>query len=224
MSDINTHLKALENDIEQAIRSTRRRNAVTVLLALISVGLIGYWLYYAHTKFSAVDPDFAADYAQAQLTDYLPQAGADLEVSLKSYAPQFIGEAENRLNAIPDRFADEMESEMKTQTEAAAPQIEDELSKSIKTAIEQASTSAKGSDDVARFKSMLDALSIVYRDESMHLVDQVHDMYAKQGSDILAYIQLLSANKNLDRRQQLHREMLQSFLLVAQQHSASTAQ
>ncbi len=89
----------------------------------------------------------------------------------------------------------------------------------MKTAIEQASANAKGSDDVAKFKSMLDALSIVYRDQSIQLVDQVHEMYTKNGSDILAYIQLLSQNKNLDRRQQLHREMLQSFLLVAQQHS-----
>ncbi len=112
-----------------------------------------------------------------------------------------------------------MEGEMKKQSEDAAPKIEDELYQSMKTAIQQASVNAKGSDDTAKFKSMLDALSIVYRDQSIQLVDQVHDMYNKNGSDILAYIQLLSQNKNLDRRQQLHREMLQSFLLVAQQHT-----
>ncbi len=96
MSDINTHLKALDADIEQAIRSTRRRNTITMLLSLISVGLIGYWLYYAHTQFSSIDPNFAADYAKGQLIDYLPQAGTDLESSLKSYAPQLINDAETR--------------------------------------------------------------------------------------------------------------------------------
>src|SRR5947209_9631657 len=113
---------------------------------------------------------------------------------------------------------------MKAEGEASAPQIEEELYKSMKAAIDQAQTNAKGGDDAARFKSTLDALGLVYRDESIHLVDQVHDMYVKQGSDILAYIQLLSANKNLDRLQQLHREMLQSFLLVASHKSWSTGQ
>ncbi len=224
MSDVRTELQALEREIEQAVTSTRRRNAASVVLCLASVVLTGGWLYYAHTRFAAVDPNFAADYAQAQLTEYMPQAGADLEVSLKAYAPQLVDELEGRVEKVPDRFADELESRMKGELDAAAPQIEDGLYKSLHAAMEQDQPKAlKGKDDVERFKSMLDALADTYRDESIKLTDQLQAEYAKNGSDLLAYIQRLSENKNLTRREQLHRDMLQSFLVVAKQTASASA-
>jgi hypothetical protein len=218
-----SELQALRNDIDHAISSSRRKNAISLILCVVSVGLIAYWLYYAHTKFAAVDPNFAADYAQSQLTDYMPQAGTDLEASLKSYAPQFISQVESRLQVLPDRFADELKTRTQSQLDAAAPQIQDELYKSLKAGLDQAKANvkpgAKGADDSARFQSMLDALADTYRDESIKLVDQVHSKYTANGSDIVAYIQVLANNKNLDRREQLHRDMLQNFLVIAKQRA-----
>jgi hypothetical protein len=224
MSDVRTELQALEHEIEQAVTSTRRRNAASVVLCLASVVLTGGWLYYAHTRFAAVDPNFAADYAQAQITQYMPQAGEDLEVSLKAYAPQFVEDLGGRLGTVPDRFADELDSRMKAELDAAAPQIEDGLYKSLHAALEQDGSKAKGTDDVERFKSTLDALADTYRDESIKLVDQLQAEYAKNGSDLLAYIQRLADNKDLNRREELHRDMLQSFLAVAKQTATASAQ
>lgn len=223
MSDTRTELQALDREIEQAVTSTRRRNAISAILSVASIGLIGFWLYHAHTRFAAVDPNFAADYAQAQLTDYMPQAGADLEGSLKTYAPQLVADLGDRLRNVPDRFADELESRMKAELDAAAPQMEEELYKSLHTALDDAKSHAKGGDDVERFKSTLDALADTYRDESIKLTDQLRAEYAKNGSDLLAYIQFLAENKNLDRRQELHREILQSFLVVAKHTATASA-
>jgi hypothetical protein len=186
--------------------------------------LVGYWLSYAHTRFAAVDPNFAADYAQAQLTEYGPQAGADLEVSLKSYAPQLIDDLETRLQSVPDRFADEIESQTKAQLDAASPRLEHELSQSLHVALGQADANLKGKDDAERFKSLLTALADTYRDESIKLTDQLHTTYVKNGTDLLSYIQRLAANQGLNHREQLHREMLQSFLVLAKQTATASAQ
>jgi hypothetical protein len=215
-----SEIEALENDIDQAIRSTRRRNTISLVLSLLAVLLIAFWLYSAHRKFAAVDPNFAADYAQGRLTEYLPQAGADLEATLIANAPQFIDHAEARLQALPDRFADELNARTRAQLRAATPQIENDIYKSLKTALDQAKGNPpKGQDDLARFKALLDQLADVYRTESIKLIDQIRNVHAKNGSDIVAYIKLLGENKNLDRRQQLHRDMLQQFFVIAREQA-----
>ena len=214
-----SEIQALENDIDQAIRATRRRNTISLVLSLIGVLLIAYWLYSAHRQFAAVDPEFAADYAQARLTEYLPQAGSDLEATLVANAPQMIGHVEARIQALPDRFADELNTRARTELEKARPQMEEDLFKSMKTALDQAKGAPKGQDDAARFKALLDTLADAYRDESVKLVEQVRAVHAKHGSDILAYIKLLGENKNLDRRQQLHRQMLQQFFVIAREQA-----
>jgi hypothetical protein len=214
-----TEIQSLENDIDHAIRATRRRNAVSTFLSLVAVVLIAYWLWYAHRQFAAVDPNFAADYAQARFTEYLPQAGTDLEASLIANAPNVIDHAETRLQALPDRFADELNARTRAELRAAAPQIETEIYQSMKTALAQAKASPKGQDDTARFKALLDQLADAYRDESIKLVEQIRQVHAKNGSDILAYIKLLGENKNLDRRQQLHRDMLQQFFVIAREQA-----
>ncbi|HZZ42073.1 MAG TPA: hypothetical protein VFE58_03985 [Tepidisphaeraceae bacterium] len=222
MSNINNELKVLEREIDGAIRTTKQRNVKSAVLCVLSAGLIAGWLYHAHTRFAAVDPGFAADYAQAQLTSYMPQAGTDLEGSLKAYAPQFVGDLSKRLEQVPDQFADELDSRMKAELNAAGPQIEGELYKSLKTALAD-QKGIKGGDDVARFKSMLGALAETYEKESIQWSDQLHSEYTKNGSDLLAYVQTLAENKNLNRHQQLQREMLQSFLVAAKQTDEASA-
>ena len=216
-------ISALESDITSALRSTRRRNAISLLLSVVGVGLVAFWLYYAHVNFVAVDPNFAADYAQARLVEYLPQAGTDLEAALIDHAPQFIDQAESRLQALPDRFADELNSRTRAELRAATPNIESEIYQSMQAALLQAKSAPKGADDAARFKALLDQLADAYRDESMKLIDQLHQAHTQSGSDVVAYIKVLGENKNLDRRQQLHRDMLQQFFVIATKRAANTA-
>jgi hypothetical protein len=212
-------LRTLETEIDHAVRSTHRANVIGLFLFVAAILLVGFWLYYAYRQFAAVDPKFAAGYAQARLTDYLPQAGTDLQASLIDNAPRFIAQVESRVQALPDRFADELNSRTRAELRQAEPQMTDEIYKSMRTALEQSKDSAKGPDDAARFKSLLDALADAYREESVKLVDQVRATHAKNGSDVVEYIKLLGENKNLDRRQQLHRDMLQQFFIVAQKQA-----
>jgi len=219
MNTTATELRTLDDEIDHAVRAAHRANAVGLFLFVASLLMVGFWLYYAYRQFSAVDPKFAAGYAQSRLVDYLPQAGTDLQATLIANAPQFIAQAEARVQALPDRFADELNSRTRAELRQASPQMEDELYKSMRTALDQSKDSAKGPDDAARFKSLLDALADAYRDESVKLVDQVRATHAKNGSDVVEYIKLLGENKNLDRRQQLHRDMLQQFFIVAQKQA-----
>jgi hypothetical protein len=209
-------IASLESDINDALRVTRRRNAVSLIFSLVGVVLAVVWLYHAYINLVAVDPEFAADYAQARLVEYLPQAGTDLEAALIANAPQFIDQAESRLQALPDRFGDELNARTRAELRAATPQIETDIYKSMQAALDQAKAAPKGADDAARFKALLDQLADAYRDGSIKLIDQVHYTHTQNGSDVVAYIKLLGDNKNLDRRQQLHRDMLQQFFVVAQ--------
>src|SRR5947209_16901546 len=94
-------LDGLETQISAAVRGSRTRNFVTLLLSILSIVLVGFWLYYAHLKFSQVNPDFAADLVQGYIEQNLPSATSQLEASLKQNAPSVIGEGEKQLHAMP---------------------------------------------------------------------------------------------------------------------------
>src|SRR5262249_12199818 len=137
-----SEIQALEQDIRHAAASVRRRNLLSVFLSLLSMAGIAYWLYYAHTKFAAVTPDFAATYAQGQLTDYLPQASTEPEGRLSSNAPKSSDRADQRLKTAPARFADELDPRPTAELDKEMPEIQDRLYNTLKQGLEQAKATA----------------------------------------------------------------------------------
>ena len=75
-------IAALEKDMNDALRATRRRNSISLLLSVVGVALVAFWLYHAHTSFVAVDPNFAADYVKDR--DFTRRPTRDLHGARKT--------------------------------------------------------------------------------------------------------------------------------------------
>ena len=68
LKTIAAKLDGLDAKVASAIRGSRTRNMLTLIAGVVSVLLIGYWLAYAHTRFtSEVNPDLMASLGQSYL-------------------------------------------------------------------------------------------------------------------------------------------------------------
>ena len=58
--DVARRLDALDETLDRAVRAARRRNLITLVLAIISLCLIAYYLRYAHREFAGWDAEQVA--------------------------------------------------------------------------------------------------------------------------------------------------------------------
>jgi hypothetical protein len=221
-------LRALESALDNAVRGARRRNMLSILISLFALVAIGYWLWYAHGRFSReATPETFAGAASGQLHDYMPAASLELEKQLKERAPDMVEQGVKRLRAAPDQFADQLNSEAAKRMDADMPKLENALYEHLAVTVKQARATAdeanpKGTDE-QKFKAMLDALAVTYEQESTKLLTNAYDTYTSHAREILAYLEHLADGKNLDRRDELHRDLVRSVLGLLAQHKDKTA-
>lgn len=225
MSDSNStnNMIQLSSEMDRALAGAKTGAILTILLTVISTGLVGFYLKYAHDEFvnKYGTPEFAMDQlvatAQTQLKEYTP----DLKKQVLNFAPQALDFAEQRLTEIPDEFADRLMSQTRQELDKLMPRVEEELYKSLKTGLDQARAERGASvSDEAYLKQTIEALGLTYENESVKLIDDLRSRYTKGGADILAYLDFLAENKGLDHKQSLQRQALTTFLTIASRTKA----
>jgi exonuclease VII large subunit len=208
----------LSSEMDRSLAGARTGAILTLVLTVVSLGLMGFWLKYAHDEFVGKygTPEFAMDQlvvtASTQLKEYTPE----LKKQVLDYAPTALDYAEQRLQEIPDRFADDLMSRTKQELDTLTPKLEEELYKSLKTALADARAQRKPNvSDETYIKQTVDALANTYEGESIKLIDDLRGKYTKGGADVLAYLEFLADNKGLDHKQSLQRQALTTFLTIA---------
>jgi hypothetical protein len=221
-------LRALETALNDAVRRGKWRNTISVFVSVVALALIGYWLWYAHGRFSReATPETFAGAASVQLHDYMPTASVELEKQLKDRAPDMVEKGVDHLRAMPGQFANQLNSEVTQRMDEDMPKLEEALYEHLSTAVKKARATAdqanpNGTDD-QKFKAMLDALAVSYEQESSKLLTDTYDTYTSHAREIVAYLEHLADGKNLDRRDELHRDLVRSVLGLLAQHKDKTA-
>jgi hypothetical protein len=215
-------LDALDQRVAALMRSSQRRDTFTLIIGVVSTLLIGYWLYYAHGRFSnEVTPQLVAAVAQQYIQDYLPSASAQLQDSMEANAPHVIDEGEKQLQAVPARLDDAFRTQVRSALDEEMPTVEDRLYLSMKNGLtearETADASNAGKTDEERFRGMLRALAVVYGNETIRFVDQTHADYVKNSGDIINGLNLLAEGKNLSPQQQTQRNLIRDLLILARE-------
>ena len=224
----NRRLDALSAHLERSVRSARRRNVITLVLAIISLALIGYYLFVAHREFTKWDAEVVADYGQARLIDALPGAAQDLKKSLREQAPNVIDAGEQELRQMPDRLVETLQREVEQRLAERAPEAEERLYQTLLASIDEADkqvSAAAGEkrDDEERFKAMLDVLVHAYGTETSKLLENVHERYKTGATDIIGYLDLLAEGEQLTPQQESQRTMIRTFLILARERHEDSA-
>src|SRR5258708_4964289 len=221
LQSIAAKLDALDASVASVVRGARVRNFFLVVIAVVSVMLIGFWLAYAHTRFSSeVNPDLVADLGQKYLEDYIPSAAAQLEMSLKENAPSVVAEGEKRLRALPVRLDDQFRADARREIEARMPEVQDRLYVTLKAGIADAQSQVRkspGEDDAARFRNLAESLATLYRSETRNFADDTYARYTKSSGDILNGLNMLAEARNLTPQQKTQRNLIRDFLILARE-------
>jgi hypothetical protein len=219
LRSIATRLDALDATVAGVVKSSRVRNFFTAVIAVVSVMLIGYWLTYAHLKFtSEVNPELVASLGQKYLDEYLPNAAAQLETTMKGNAPAVVGEGEKRLKALPVRLDDQFRGQARDAIAAKMPEVQERLYQSLKAGLADATAQVKkspGEDDAAKFRNLAESLAVLYRSEAMKFTDETYSQYTRGAGDIMNGLNMLAEDKNLTPQQKTQRNLVRDFLVLA---------
>lgn len=212
----NSELMELKREMDRALASARVGTVLVVLVSVVSIAVIGYWLNYAHTRFSEVTPEFAVNAGVAKFQEALPTLVPQLSKQAIDAAPKVLDEVEARLTAIPDEFADMLVRRTGEELDRLLPEVERELLASLRAALDRAAAErAPGVDDEAQVKAVLQVLVDTYAEGTRDLVRELRQRYTATGGDILAYLEFLADNRGLNREQMLQRQALVTFLTIA---------
>lgn len=212
----NNQLAGLNADLDKAIANARTTTLGIIFLSVVSIGVVGYWLNKAKSDIVAFDAPTIANYGVATVQQALPELTPQFTQRAVEFAPELFDRAERELMAMPDKFADDLLTRAGSELDKITPELENELYASLKTALGSATASRKpGETDEQQVKSVIDTLATAYETESTKLIDTLHARYLKSGLDVLAYLEFLADNKGLDRRQELERQSLVTFLTIA---------
>lgn len=203
-------------DLDAAITSAKRKNLTSFVLSLVIVGGLGYWLFGAYKQITSFDATTAVQFASGELQAALPEAGRTIEQQLIAAGPDVATRLENRLMKLPDQFADDLIKYTDEELTRLTPQVEEDLYQALKSALAQAQLNLPpGTTDEQRFTALIDTLADVYATRSAALVTDVRTKYSTSSADLYTYLDFIATGQQLDRRQQFHRDMIETFLALA---------
>lgn len=207
-------------DLDAAITSAKRKNVTSFILSLVIVGGLGYWLFGAYKQITSFDAATAVQFASGELQAALPEAGRTIEQQLIAAGPTVATQLENRLMKLPDQFADDLVKYTDEELARITPQVEEDLYQALKSALAHAQLNSQlnlppGTTDEQKFTALIDVLADVYAARSAALVTEVRTKYATSSADLYTYLDFIATGQQLDRRQQFHRDMIETFLALA---------
>jgi hypothetical protein len=219
-------LDSLDAKLASAISGARARNFITLLLATVSAILIGFWLFYAHERFSSeVNPDLVASVMQQYIDENLPAASVQLESSLKNNAPSVVNEGEKQFRGLPARLQDQFHQSAVKALDSEMPELQTRLTATLRDGLEASRaqvSQVQGESDEARFRELARSLASLYGTETIKLVDDVNVRYTKASGDIVTGLNMLAEGKNLTSEQKTQRNLVRDFLVMAKEAAAGS--
>jgi hypothetical protein len=212
-------LSRLEAQLDDAVLSARHKSIASVFVTIVVIALVACYLWFGYTKYSTIDPTFAAEYAHGQVSSFLPTAAQELQENLKTDAPRAVDNLQAQAQDLPGQFADELKTSADAEMDKQMPVVQQSLYQAMKDKLVPA-PGASGQGDQAAFQAQLDTLTLVYKDETIKLADQVHSDYVSASGDPLTTLQTLADNKNLTPREQIERQLLRDGLTLKRFYDA----
>ena len=226
-TDSNENLAALEQrlntlraELQENLRLMKKRaGRIGVLMTLLVLIVAGYWSYI-YIRTSDINADVAADMAYRRTLAYVNSAPPVLSKALRDQAPAVFDYAEVQILAAPAKVAASIRDAAIRHTQFVLDQSEPRINQVLVDAIAHAKTATEQAGFDGKDPAQLDKITGVIADQIRTDVkkslDQVYSEYVRQAQDAVTYLEKVAAGKDLDQRQQHLRQVIVSFLAVAE--------
>lgn len=220
LASLEQRIKTLRAELQENLRQMKKRAGRTsLMMTLIVLVVAGYWTYI-YGQASKVNADSAADMAYIRTVEYIKTAPPVVSKALRDQAPGIFDYAELQVLQAPAKVAASISDAAMKQTQIVLDQSEPRINQVLTDAVTQAkvATDKVGFDgkDPAQLVKITDVIAEQIRTDAKKALDQVYADYVRQAQDAVAYLEKVAAGKDLDQRQQHLRQVMISFLAVAE--------
>ncbi len=220
LAALEQRLNTLRAELHENLRLMKKRaGRVGVLMTLLVLIVAGYWSYI-YVRTSDINADVAADLAYRSTLEYVNNAPPSVSKALRDQAPGVFDYAEVQILAAPAKVAASIRDSAIHHTQLVLDQAEPRINQVLVDAITHAKTATEKAGFDGKDPAQLDKITGVIADQIRTDVktslDQVYNEYVRQAQDAVAYLEKVAAGKDLDPRQQHLRQVIVSFLAVAE--------
>lgn len=223
-NSLENRVRLLHSEVRQirdgAERKTRR---MTILMAVLIIIIAGYW-FYIYQQMSLVNAETVTQMAYQRTVEYVHTAQPEVAKALKARAPEVFDYAEAQLMHAPEALSGYLRQAALEKTQTVLDNSEPAISKVIVEALQRSRDAmiASGADpkDPVQIERTIDKMAERIDSEVKAGFDKVYADYNGKADEVVSYLNTLAEGKNLDPRQQHLRNVIVSFLAVAEKRKA----
>lgn len=227
MSENTQNLKALEAQLNslrseldsQIVLVQKRSRLMIIVFGILFIAMCGY-LTFAYKEIAKFDAPMVLATLQKPALSAVDEALAAKINELKSDAPRNIQVIEGQILRAPSEISSYLQEVIVSKLSDNLPRLESELNDKIDAAIIAAKTKAQEQNlDLKKpedFKKFLDMVTDQAFSEMQTVMDKLHAEYLAIAGKTVDYLDHLAAGENLSKREQHHRGLLITFMMVHQ--------
>ena len=217
-------LSAAEAKLRETVDVAARRKTVTLVAMIAFCLILAGYLGFAYYQVKITDAEAVVALAESQADPYLNQSAASWAQQLESQAPTVIDQAAQAALAMPASFTDRVVSYAEERVDQEMPKLKETFSKSLDEMLGEIDSVIRaeypdGKIPDAEAEQVLTQVAEQFGTSLQAEFDRIYDRYAQVSAEMISTLDELTA-ENPTKTQQLHRQLLESFLAVIQRVQA----
>ena len=214
-------LSRTERELNDAVDSAKKkRNIMGIATALLAIAAVIY-LSWAYSQIAQVDARTAVQLVEVQVDPYLNRPAQEWAAQLQAQAPDVMARAEAAALEMPERASERAIEFVTDGLDAKMPEIKSE----IMTMVDDF---AKGTKELAQerygttelneeqMQSLMTDVSKEFERSLGEKMDELQQKYREVADELIAYLDELATSNDLTETQKIHREIIVSFLALAE--------
>ncbi len=217
-------LASAEAKLRDSVKSAGTRKMITLIAMIAFCLILAGYLGFAYWQIKKTDAQTVVQLAESQVDPYLNQSAATWAEQLEGQAPSVVDQAAEAALTMPAMFTQRIVGYADTKVDQELPKIEEQFSKSLGELLSEIDgvIRAEYPDGKIPDEDAEEVLTRVAEQFGVSLkgeLDKVYDRYAEVSAEMISTLDDLTA-ENPTKTQQLHRDLLESFLALIQRVQA----
>jgi hypothetical protein len=202
-----------------AATTQRKTRWASTLMIVVLIVVACYWVYL-YQQLSLVNADTVAQMAYQRTLDYARTSQPEISKSLRDRAPEVFDFAESQIMQAPAALSAYLRTSALEKTQVVLDNALPAFNKVIDDALlqsRQAMVAAGGNPkDPNQVAQMINNLATQLDAQVKAHYDDIYNEYDLRAAEFVRYLNQLADGKNLEPRQQHLRNIIVSFLAVAE--------
>ena len=219
-------LAALERRLDELVDKTARRKTMLivggVILALVTAAYLGYAWYRINSELDA--PTVVA-IAEQQAAPLLNQPATQWAQQLEDQAPALVDSAAEAALQAPAQLSAQLLEYVESAADERLPDLEEQFSDLVTSFVDQAADATEGeftqgemTDEQAQ--ELVTAVADQFDESLREQIDTLYAEYTGVSGELIDRLNTLAVGENLSEKEQLHRDLITSFLALLQRAQA----